>query len=90
LYADRFCPVCAATGQTVRASGNCGSKYGGPPGQIDVGGAKIAAGLVNRAGEILHCYTTHAHSEQQPEFVIHAIEQTYRSIVVENQIRGKP
>jgi len=48
---------------------------------IDVGGTKIAAGLVNQAGEILQRYTTRAHSEKEPEFVIEAIEQAYRAIV---------
>ncbi len=56
---------------------------------IDVGGTKIAAGLVNRAGEILHRYTTRAHSEQQPKFVMQAIEQTYHSIMAENQIQAE-
>ena len=48
---------------------------------IDVGGTKIATGLVNQAGEILQRYTTRAHSEKEPEFVIEAIEQAYRAIV---------
>jgi glucokinase len=48
---------------------------------IDVGGTKIAAGLVNQAGEILQRYTTRAHSEKEPEFVIEAIEQAFRAIV---------
>jgi predicted NBD/HSP70 family sugar kinase len=37
---------------------------------IDVVGTKIAVGLVSRDGPILNRYTTHAHSEQQPEIVI--------------------
>jgi glucokinase len=53
---------------------------------IDVGGTKIAAGLVNRAGEILHRYTTRAHSEQQPEVVIRAIEDAYRHLVEESRV----
>jgi glucokinase len=53
---------------------------------IDVGGTKIAAGLVNRDGKILTRYTTYAHSEQQPEFVIEAIEQAYRAIVKQSQV----
>lgn len=48
---------------------------------IDVGGTKIKAGLVNQAGEILHRYTTTAHSEQQPEVVIAAIEQACRAVI---------
>jgi glucokinase len=53
---------------------------------IDVGGTKIAAGLVNRAGEILHRYTTRAHAEQQPDVVIRAIEEAYHHLVVESRI----
>ncbi|MEW5956299.1 MAG: ROK family protein [Chloroflexota bacterium] len=53
---------------------------------IDVGGTKIAAGLVNQAGEILHRYTTRAHSEKEPHFVIEAIEQVYRVIMAETQL----
>lgn len=48
---------------------------------IDVGGTKIAAGLVDRAGHIVHRYTTYAHSEKEPEFVIAAIEQAYRAVL---------
>jgi glucokinase len=53
---------------------------------IDVGGTKIAAGLVNQAGEILHRYTTRTHSEKEPRFVIEAIEQAYRAIIAETQL----
>jgi glucokinase len=53
---------------------------------IDVGGTKIAAGLVNRAGEILYRYTTRAHSEQQPEVVIRAIEDVYRCLIEESRV----
>lgn len=55
---------------------------------IDVGGTKIAAGLVNRAGDILHRYTTRAHSEQQPEVVIRAIEEAYRCLVEESRVKA--
>lgn len=48
---------------------------------IDVGGTKIAAGLVNWDGEILQRYTTYAHSEKEPEFVIEAIVQAYEAII---------
>ena len=48
---------------------------------IDVGGTKIAAGLVGQNGQILHRYTTHAHSEQQPDVVIDAIEQAFRAVI---------
>ncbi len=53
---------------------------------IDVGGTKIKAGLVNQAGEILQRYTTTAHSEQQPEVVIDAIEQAYQAVIVAGDI----
>lgn len=55
---------------------------------IDVGGTKIAAGLVNRAGEILHRYTTRAHSEQQPEVVIRAIEDAYWHLVEASRVEA--
>ncbi len=48
---------------------------------IDVGGTKIAAGLVDRAGQILCRYTTRAHAQQQPSFVIETIVQTYHAIL---------
>ncbi len=53
---------------------------------IDVGGTKIAAGLVNQSGKILQRYTTHAHSEKEPEFVIAAIEQAYRTLIAESKV----
>lgn len=48
---------------------------------IDVGGTKIAAGLVNQSGQILRRYTTRAHSEQEPAFVIEAIVEAFDAIV---------
>lgn len=48
---------------------------------IDVGGTKIAAGLVNPNGEILHRFTHRAHAEQEPAVVIDAIEAAYRAVV---------
>ncbi|GAB4425222.1 MAG: glucokinase [Anaerolineae bacterium] len=48
---------------------------------IDVGGTKIAAGLVDRAGQILQRYTTYAHSEKEPEAVIAAIVDAFSAIV---------
>jgi glucokinase len=53
---------------------------------IDVGGSKIAAGLVSQAGTLVHRYSTRAHSEQQPEFVIKAIEQAYRVVLEETGV----
>lgn len=48
---------------------------------IDVGGTKIAAGLVTQEGQILSRYTTCAHAEQQPELVIQAIERAYWTLL---------
>jgi len=48
---------------------------------IDVGGSKIAAGIVNRDGELTTCYKTYAHSEKEPHFVIDAIEEAYFSLM---------
>lgn len=53
---------------------------------IDVGGTKIAAGLVTYDGTILHRYTTQAHSEKKPEFVIDAIEQTYHALLEKGNV----
>jgi glucokinase len=53
---------------------------------IDVGGTKIAAGLVNQTGQILHRYTTRAHSEQPPEVVIQAIEEAYHALVAQGRL----
>jgi glucokinase len=54
---------------------------------LDVGGTKIAAGLVNRNGQILHRFTTTAHSEQEPEVVIAAIEQACRAVIEQSQVQ---
>jgi glucokinase len=48
---------------------------------IDVGGTKIAAGIVDRAGAVLTCRQTRAHSEREPEVVIAAIEDAYRALM---------
>jgi glucokinase len=53
---------------------------------IDVGGTKIAAGLVNQSGQILHRYTTRAHSEQEPAFVIEAIVETFEAIIASGSV----
>ena len=47
----------------------------------------IVAGLVNRDGKILHRYSTRAHSEKQPGFVVDAIEQAYRAIIEGSQVK---
>lgn len=53
---------------------------------IDIGGTKIAAGLVNRAGAVLARYQTQAHSEREPQYVIAAIEQAYQAVLNENRV----
>lgn len=55
---------------------------------IDVGGTKIAAGLVNREGTVLARYTTYAHSEQHPGFVIEAIEQAYWAVLATGEVQA--
>ena len=54
---------------------------------IDVGGTKIVAGLVNQEGEILDRYTTRAHSEQQPKFVIEAVEHAYYALLEKGNVQ---
>jgi glucokinase len=53
---------------------------------IDVGGTKIAAGLVSRDGRILYRHTLFSHCEQEPHIVIDAIEQAYRIVVEDSQV----
>lgn len=53
---------------------------------IDVGGTKIAAGLVNYQGQILQRFTTRAHSQQPPDMVIEAIEQAYRAVLAQSSV----
>jgi glucokinase len=48
---------------------------------IDVGGTKIAAGIVDAGGAVLACRQTRAHSEREPEVVIAAIEDAYRELM---------
>lgn len=50
---------------------------------VDVGGSKIAAGVVARDGAVLSRYTTRAHSEQQPELVIDAIVEACHASMVQ-------
>ena len=53
---------------------------------IDVGGTKIAAGLVSRAGTIEHRLSTRGHAEQDPETVIAAIEQAYQDLLSQSGV----
>ena len=48
---------------------------------IDVGGTKIAAGIINRDGEVTTCFNTRAHSEKEPQYVIDAIEEAYFALI---------
>lgn len=48
---------------------------------IDVGGTKIAAGIVDRKGALTTCYKFYAHSEKEPRYVIDAIVDSYFSIM---------
>lgn len=48
---------------------------------IDVGGTKIAAGLVDRQGKILKRLVTHAHTEKHPPAVIACILDAYSALV---------
>ncbi len=48
---------------------------------IDVGGTKIAAGVVNQKGEILQRHFTQDHTEQKPRVVIDVIEQVYHILL---------
>jgi pyruvate formate lyase activating enzyme len=48
---------------------------------IDVGGTKIAAGLVSQDGTILQRHFTQEHAEQEPEVVIEIIEQVYHTLL---------
>jgi glucokinase len=51
---------------------------------IDVGGTKIAAGVVDQQGAILRRFTTNAHAEQEPELVIEAIVQAYEVVLAQS------
>ena len=48
---------------------------------VDVGGTKIAAGIVGQDGKVISRYRTSAHSEQEPEHVIAAIEEACRVLL---------
>jgi glucokinase len=53
---------------------------------IDVGGTKIAAGLVNHTGQILHRAASRAHAEAEPAVVIEEIVQVYRALVTKSGV----
>jgi glucokinase len=48
---------------------------------IDVGGTKIAAGIVGEDGQVIARYGTRAHSEREPAEVIAAIEEAARVLL---------
>ena len=53
---------------------------------VDVGGTKIAAGLVARDGGTIACHRTHAHSEREPAYVIAAIEEACQVVLECSQV----
>ena len=54
---------------------------------IDVGGTKLAAGIVNKKGEIIAFQKSTTLSEQKPEFVIDAICQIYQTLIEKTDIK---
>jgi glucokinase len=60
---------------------------------IDVGGTKIAAGVVDRKGKIMHRFLTRAHTEKDPATVIACILEAYHGLlhdsgVAETELEG--
>ncbi|MGC8786979.1 MAG: ROK family protein [Anaerolineae bacterium] len=53
---------------------------------IDVGGSKIAAGVVDQQAHIVARYNTKEHAGRPPEQVIESIEQAYRALLESAQI----
>lgn len=53
---------------------------------IDIGGTKIAAGLVDRNGQILHRFTTRDHAQRQPAVVIDAVMQACSMLLQESGV----
>jgi glucokinase len=53
---------------------------------IDVGGSKLAAGLIDQRGTVLNRYFSQAHAEKEPEFVIEAIEASYHTLLEQSGI----
>ncbi len=54
---------------------------------IDVGGTKLAAGMVNKQGEVIAFQKSTTLSEQKPEFVIDAICQIYQALIENTGIK---
>lgn len=55
---------------------------------IDVGGTKLAAGIVNRKGEVIACQQSANLAEQKPQFVIDAICQVYQALLTQSGIKA--
>ncbi len=53
---------------------------------IDVGGTKIAAGIVDRGGRIRKRFVTRAHTEKDPATVIACILDAYRGLLLDGGI----
>lgn len=54
---------------------------------IDVGGTKLAAGIVNKKGEVIAFQKSTTLSEQKPDFVIDAICQIYQALIEKTGIK---
>ena len=48
---------------------------------VDIGGTKIVAGVVDRAGRVLGRVTTRAHSEKLPDVVISAVNEMFQKVL---------
>lgn len=53
---------------------------------IDIGGTKIAAGVVDRNGKVRNRFSTGTHAEQPPEAVISAVGQAYAALLKQGGI----
>jgi len=54
---------------------------------IDVGGTKIAAGIVNRSGEVVSFIHSATLAEQKPQFVIDSIVNVYTELLNKTKIK---
>ena len=55
---------------------------------IDIGGTKIAGGMVNRKGQVINFQKSATLTEQKPEFVIDAICQVYHALLEKTGIKS--
>jgi len=54
---------------------------------VDVGGTKIAAGLVDREGRILHRFYTKEHSGHPPDVVVESIVRACNAVLLESKVK---